>query len=79
MREQVNKQNETSEVERKQLLLSAQKLEESAIKLAFDTEKRNRQFAEMEDRLKLKEQAFLREKELFSEQTKWERNHLEVK
>lgn len=79
MREQLNKQNETSEIERKQLLISAQKLEENAIKLALDTEKRNIQYAEVEDRLKIKEQTFQREKELFLEQSKWERNHLEVK
>lgn len=78
MREQLKKQNETSENERKELLIAAQKLETSAIKLACDAQKRNLQYSEVEERLKIKEQALIRERELFLEQTKWERNHVEV-
>ncbi|XP_033213355.1 fas-binding factor 1-like [Belonocnema kinseyi] len=78
MREQIEKQNETSENERKELLIAAQKLETSAIKLASDTQKRNFQYDEVEERLKIKEQALTRERELFLEQTKWERNHVEA-
>ena len=78
MKEQLEKQNETSENERKQLLLAAQKLETSAFKLEFDMQNKNTQYNEIEDRLKVKEQALIRERESFLEQTKWERTHLEV-
>ena len=78
MKEQLEKLNDISENERKELLIAAQKLETSAIKLTSDTQKRNLQYGEVEERLKIKEQALLKERELFFEQTKWERNHLEV-
>lgn len=78
MKEHLTAQQEAVENERKKLFFSAEKLEAESSKLSLEYKKNLQLQDERESRIKIQEQALIREKELFLEQTKWEREHTQV-
>ena len=77
MKELLEKQKDAFVDEKQKLLLTVQKLESDTTELIKEFHKQNACFKESGEILKTKEQALLRDREIFVEQTKWERERLQ--
>ena len=64
--------------ERKRLIEISQNLDTATVELTSEFKKSSTVINENEERLATRERALIREKELFNEQIKWERDHLQV-
>ncbi|KAF7989566.1 hypothetical protein HCN44_008240 [Aphidius gifuensis] len=77
MKENLKNQQDSMEKERRQLIIAAEKIETQSLKLSSEYKKNSDIQDDIESRLKIREKALLREKELFLEQSKWEREHIQ--
>ncbi|XP_063995106.1 fas-binding factor 1 homolog [Diachasmimorpha longicaudata] len=77
LREQLNSQQELLETERKELVVAARDLKSEIYQLSLQFQRNTELYNETETRLKIREQALIKERELFQEQSKWERDHLQ--
>ncbi|KAK0169857.1 hypothetical protein PV328_010492 [Microctonus aethiopoides] len=75
--EQLQMQQETLDNEKKQLAIVAQELKSETSKLSIYFQKNTELYTEREARHGMQERMFMRERELFQEQCKWEREHLQ--
>ncbi|XP_044590811.1 uncharacterized protein PFB0765w-like isoform X1 [Cotesia glomerata] len=75
--EQFNTQQEVLNSERKQLVIIAQKLESDTNELTHQFVENNKSINEREIRLDLQEKSLINERNLFQEQIKWEREHIQ--
>lgn len=76
--EQLNTQQEVLNSERKQLVIIAKKLESDTSELTHQFVENNKSINERETRLDLQEKSLINERNLFQEQIKWEREHIQV-
>ncbi|XP_015111903.1 fas-binding factor 1 homolog [Diachasma alloeum] len=77
LREQLNSQQELLETERKGLAIAAHNLKSEKSELSLQFQRNTELYNETETRLRIREQALIKERELFQEQNKWERDHLQ--
>ncbi|XP_044019683.1 trichohyalin-like [Aphidius gifuensis] len=77
MKENLKNQQDSMEKERRQLIIAAEKIETQSLKLSSEYKKNSDIQDDIESRLKIREKDLLREKELFLEQSKWERKHIQ--
>ncbi|KAG8038943.1 hypothetical protein G9C98_003250, partial [Cotesia typhae] len=75
--EQLNTQQEILNSERKQLMIIAKKLESDTSELTHQFVENNKSINERETRLDLQEKSLINERNLFQEQVKWEREHIQ--
>ncbi|XP_043280921.1 fas-binding factor 1 isoform X2 [Venturia canescens] len=78
LRNQLNLQQDSLADERKRLLEIAHNLDVGTAQLTAEFKKNSSLLNETEERLAIRERALIREKQLFDEQVKWEREHLQV-
>lgn len=74
----MNLQQDSMAEERKKLLEISQNLDVGTAQLTAEFKKNSSLINETEERLATRERALLREKQLFDEQMKWEREHLQA-
>lgn len=78
LKESLEKQKDAFAEEKHKLMVTIQKLESETSELIKEFRKQNDSFKEGEEILKSREQALLRDREIFIEQTSWERERLQV-
>lgn len=78
LKKSLEQQKDAFSEEKQKLMLTIQKLETDFSELAKEFQKQNASFIESEEIIKSRESALLRDREIFVEQTNWERERLQV-